>query len=91
MTTVESLQALQTRKDAEENVEFPEIWTTRDGRKLRVSDMDEHHVRAALNMVLRRTRNRLAKLRLQLHLKEVMSMAEKHDINLFDDDNWGDS
>jgi hypothetical protein len=33
-----------------------EIWTTKDGRKIPVGEMDENHVRNALRMVLRRRR-----------------------------------
>lgn len=33
-----------------------EIWTTRDGRKIPVSEMSEEHVRNALRMVLRNRR-----------------------------------
>lgn len=35
-----------------------EIWTTRDGRRLLVGEMDEQHVRDALRMVLRNARRR---------------------------------
>jgi hypothetical protein len=33
-----------------------EIWTTRDGQKIAVGDMDEQHVRNALRMILRARR-----------------------------------
>ena len=82
-------------------VEFPELWTTRDGRKLRVSDMEEHHVRAALNMVIRRARIREKRLRLLREIRTILNltaaqreMIEKHDIDLFPEngnDHWGDS
>lgn len=62
--------------------EFPEIWTTLDGRKLKVSEMDEHHVRAALNMVIRRSRRSKA---LREFLRDY-EMRNKHDIGF--DDAW---
>jgi hypothetical protein len=33
-----------------------EIWTTQDGRRIKVGDMTEEHVRNALRLVLRRIR-----------------------------------
>lgn len=39
-----------------------EIWTTKDGQRLKVGEMSEDHVRAALRMVIRRSR-RAAMLR----------------------------
>ena len=33
-----------------------EYWTTKDGKKIAVGDMDEQHVRNALRMVLRKKR-----------------------------------
>ena len=42
-----------------------EVWTTKDGRELKVGDMNEHHVKNALRMVIRRERRR-ATLRLKL-------------------------
>ena len=33
-----------------------EYWTTKDGEKIAVGDMDEQHVRNALRMVLRKKR-----------------------------------
>lgn len=35
-----------------------EIWTTLEGVRIRVGDMDESHVRNALNMVIRRSKER---------------------------------
>lgn len=61
---------------------FPEIWTCRDGRKLKVSEMDEHHVRAALSMVIRRTN--LA--RTMRAFRMDYELRAKHDIGL--DDVW---
>jgi hypothetical protein len=37
-----------------------EIWTTRDGRKLRVGEMHPEHLRNVLRMLLRRARQRRA-------------------------------
>lgn len=35
-----------------------EIWVTKDGRKIAVSDMSENHVRNALRMILRNARKK---------------------------------
>lgn len=40
-----------------------EIWTTRDGRKIAVGDMEESHVRNALRMLLRARRKKAERLR----------------------------
>ena len=57
---------------------FSEVWTTRDGLKLKVSEMDESHVRAALCMVIRRGRLRNNELmRRQLMDYEIRC---KHDV-----------
>ncbi len=37
---------------------FNEIWKTQDGREIKVSEMTEDHVRAVLNMLLRKKRLR---------------------------------
>lgn len=75
-------------------LEFPEVWTTRDGRKIAVSDMEEHHVRAALNMVIRRARKRTLRLQIIKDMHDLLSMSaesremmSKHDISFWDDDN----
>lgn len=39
-----------------EKPEYAEVWITRDGRRLRVDEMTEDHVRATLNMILRARR-----------------------------------
>ena len=39
-----------------------EVWTTGNGRRIRVGDMDEQHVRNTLRMILRNRRKRAAKL-----------------------------
>jgi len=64
---------------------FPEEWMTLDGRRIAVSDMDEDHVRAVLNMILKRRRLRA---RLRLELKALDEWAEEC-IN--DDAKWGKS
>lgn len=33
-----------------------EVWTTRDGRKIKVGDMDETHLRNTLRLILRKRR-----------------------------------
>lgn len=35
-----------------------EVWTTLDGRKMKVCEMEESHVRNALRLVLRKSRER---------------------------------
>ena len=37
-------------------MKYDEVWITEDGRELKVSEMEEDHVRAALNMLLRNQR-----------------------------------
>tara|TARA_Y100000588_G_scaffold170332_2_gene184178 strand:+ start:6150 stop:6329 length:180 start_codon:yes stop_codon:yes gene_type:complete len=37
-------------------MKYDEVWVTEDGRELKVSEMEEDHVRAALNMLLRNQR-----------------------------------
>ena len=32
-------------------MKYDEVWVTEDGRELKVSEMEEDHVRAALNML----------------------------------------
>jgi len=65
-----------------------EVWTCLDGRKLKVSEMDEQHVRNALNMVIRRARRRTA--RLMLH-RELQALAARIDDDIHNDKIWGDS
>ena len=38
-----------------------EVWTKADGTEISVGDMDEGHLRNALNLVLRRQRERIEK------------------------------
>lgn len=51
------------------NPEDDEVWTTRDGRELRVGEMTEDHVRNALRMILRNQRRR-HRQRLELIAKD---------------------
>ena len=68
-----------------ETVVREEFWTTRDGRRLAVGEMDIDHLRNTLRMILARARaRRLLKLR-----REAAEMAALADLD--DDKKWGDS
>ncbi len=64
---------------------YDEVWTTRDGERLKVSEMSEQHVRAALNMVIRRARyrRRVAALRAKL-MEQIRAGIDA------DEGHWGD-
>lgn len=64
---------------------YDETWRTQDGRAIRVMDMEEDHVRAVLNMILR---NRRKRLELKRALKAIDVWAEE---SLSDDAKWGHS
>jgi thioesterase domain-containing protein len=81
-----------------------EIWTTLEGRKIAVGDMEESHVRNALRLILRQRRRKQAQLQAARALfeefKKFAGMPEKggawHGIFddvpdgfEFDDGNWG--
>lgn len=54
-----------------------EIWTTKDGRKLKVSEMTDQHVRNTLNMILRTQREALAKL--ERSLRRLQTVRDRDD------------
>ena len=62
-----------------------EVWTKRNGEKIRVCDMDEDHVRAALNMVIRRSRRRQEIAALKARLEAEVLALDDWD----DDRKWG--
>lgn len=73
-----------------------EIWTTKDGRKIAVGDMDEQHVRNALRMVIRKRRESMAKLQqspgfglivrlLKIELARDASRLAEDEQKLYDD------
>lgn len=73
-----------------------EVWTTHDGRKIAVGEMDEAHVRDTLRMVIRRARKgeakRLAKRALEYRLKlAATGVATLHEQFEDDDRKWGRS
>lgn len=82
-----------------------EIWTTRDGRKIAVGDMDEQHVRNTLRMILRnrrRMQERVEKRPALLHLVRLLLGSDKRatlseqferelEESLMEDRKWGDS
>jgi len=80
-----------------------EIWTTRDGRKILVGEMDEDHVRNALRMCIRVMRKRQAQLaELKRTLKPLLddyhAMRKERRLRMEqrldqfpDDDVWGDN
>lgn len=61
-------------------VKQDEVWKTKDGREILVSEMSESHVRAALRMVIRNAKARKQKL-----LDEI-----ENDYNEALHDAWGD-
>jgi hypothetical protein len=74
----------------EQTTEFPssehdEIWRTRDGRQIRVCDMDDDHVRSTLNMLLRNRRRR-AELK-----RELKAIERWTDETMEDEKKWGSS
>lgn len=56
-----------------------EIWTTRDGRKLKVGEMEEAHVRDALRMVIRRARKREERARAALEIHKILMEDVEND------------
>lgn len=70
-------------------LEEDEIWTTRDGRRLKVGEMEEAHVRDALRLVIRRHRKRMAR---QARTRAIIEAAERDlDYCITEDMKWGDS
>lgn len=64
---------------------YPERWRTRDGRKIAVSDMDEDHVRATLNMLIR---NRRVRAMLK---RDLQALEQWIDGSINDDTRYGKS
>jgi CRISPR/Cas system CSM-associated protein Csm2 small subunit len=67
-----------------------EYWTTLDGRRMAVGDMDDQHVRNALRMVIRRDRKRKARLDalalvLRPALKKLDDKDQEREQKFFDD------
>lgn len=56
----------------------PVYWTTKDGRKLNVDDMDDNHVRNAFKMLLRK----LNRLRDAIDVADELNNMAKHKIIL---------
>ena len=69
--------------NAKKPPEDDEVWVTRDARRLKVSEMSEDHVRAALRMVLR-TKKRLVNAAILLHpyLKKLNEAEAKRAIEV---------
>jgi hypothetical protein len=57
-----------------------EMWTTQDGRKIAVGDMEESHVRNVLRMILRKRRERFDRHMAALE-QEMITSAFADDID----------
>lgn len=73
-----------------------EVWTTLDGRRIKVGDMDEQHVRNAFRMLIRANRlikqERQRALRQHLLRNQLRSIVEKHAEECIGEDRkWGSS
>ena len=72
-----------------------EVWTTRDGRKLKVGDMEESHVRNTLRMLIRRGRKRNEKIaELKVIFEQMQSELRRYrarDQMTMEPDDWPDA
>jgi hypothetical protein len=73
----------------EDNVSAPrdEVWVTKDGRRLFVSDMDEAHVKSVLRMLIRNRRRARELASLKYELKTLRAWLDEID----EDSRWGHS
>jgi hypothetical protein len=57
-----------------------ELWTTKDGRVLKVGDMAEDHVRNALRMIIRRRREMKEKLENKPSFRRYIALKLLHEV-----------
>lgn len=81
---VSEIERLRAAPEARER-KYTEVWSTRDGRTLLVDHMDEDHVRATLNMILRARRKRIE---LKAQLVDIQALC---DAAIAEDHKWGSS
>lgn len=58
----------------------PIYWTTKNGVKINVDDMDENHVRNAFKMLLRKIRKHNEELALQIAVERARADAQRFKI-----------